>query len=65
MIQILARETNVEFAGTGKFRIELLPVALFKTHESLLEYCHRKGYKKKRVWTGCRVYERRGFKTGS
>ncbi|AAN48263.1 hypothetical protein GS518_13010 [Leptospira interrogans] len=46
MIQILARETNVEFAGTGKFRIELLPVALFKTHESLLEYCHRKGYKK-------------------
>ncbi|EMN50549.1 hypothetical protein LEP1GSC088_2816 [Leptospira interrogans str. L1207] len=29
-----------------KFRIELLPVALFKTHESLLEYCHRKGYKK-------------------
>ncbi|WP_405313071.1 hypothetical protein [Leptospira interrogans] len=26
--------------------MELLPVALFKTHESLLEYCHRKGYKK-------------------
>ncbi|WP_061242479.1 hypothetical protein [Leptospira interrogans] len=26
--------------------MELLPVALFKTHESLLEYCDRKGYKK-------------------
>lgn len=46
MVQILARETNVEFAGMGKFRIELLPIALFKTHESLLEYCDRKVYKK-------------------
>ncbi|EMO53140.1 LA_1064 family peroxide-responsive upregulated protein [Leptospira noguchii] len=46
MIQILARATDVEFAGTGKFRIELLPIAQFKTHESLLEYCDRKGYKK-------------------
>lgn len=46
MIQILVRETVIEIAGKEKARIQLLPIAAFNSHEGLLEYCDKKGYRK-------------------
>ncbi|MBM9501588.1 hypothetical protein JWG44_15145 [Leptospira sp. 201903071] len=48
MIWILVRETNIEIAGKETIRIELLPIAAFRSEEGLFSYCENKGWRRSR-----------------